>query len=270
MPINKPAAISAALILAISSAVQAQTDFDFDFNRIPAAERQRMLQEAVAELNRKLPSTSYDGSNQLNRVFIENNRLVFDSSINLDKLNTPPEARRPEILQALFQVSGSKQLCEISEIAALNKQLSITVRYQVHGSQQIIPINVPKGYCTRYLRKPILQRVEEFVIDNTNIMTPVVNQKLPIQNGNITLMRLTFDVQSRTQHRYISKADSSLAMQPSHVIRTRLQQEAEQEVCNPLIAGQNHHYATTFHITLPGHTTPFEITIPKGHCDRQR
>ena len=267
MPINKPAAISAALLLAISSAVQAQTDFDF--NRIPAAERQRMLQEAVAELNRKLPSTSYDGSNQLNRVFIENNRLVFDSSINLDKLNTPPEARRPEILQALFQVSGSKQLCEISEIAALNKQLSITVRYQVHGSQQIIPINVPKGYCTRYLRKPILQRVEEFVIDNTNIMTPVVNQKLPIQNGNITLMRLTFDAQSRTQHQYISKADSGLAMQPSHVIRTRLQQEAEQEVCDPFIAHQNRYYATTFHITLPGHATPFEITIPKGHCDRQ-
>ncbi len=49
MPINKPAAISAALILAISSAVQAQTDFNF--NRIPAAERQRMLQEAVAEIN---------------------------------------------------------------------------------------------------------------------------------------------------------------------------------------------------------------------------
>ena len=114
MPINKPAAISAALILAISSAVQAQTDFNF--NRIPAAERQRMLQEAVAEINGGLPSTSYDGSNQLNRVFIENNRLVFDSSINLDKLNTPPEARRPEILQALFQVSGSKQLCEISVI----------------------------------------------------------------------------------------------------------------------------------------------------------
>ena len=267
MPINKPAAISAVLLLAISSIAQAETDFNF--NRIPAAERQRMLQEAVAELNGKLPYPSYDSSNQLNRVFIENNRLVFDGSINSDKLNIPPEARRPEILQALFQVSGSKQLCEISEIAALNKQLSITVRYQVHGSQQIIPINVPKGYCTRYLRKPILQRVEEFVIDNTNIMTPVVNQKLPIQNGNITLMRLTFDVQSRTQHRYISKADSSLAMQPSHVIRTRLQQEAEQEVCNPLIA-ENHHYATTFHITLPGHTAPFEITIPKGHCDRQR
>ena len=268
MPINKPAAISAAVLLAVSSVVQAQTDFDF--NRIPAAERQRMLQEAVAELNGKLPSTSYDGSNQLNRVFIENNRLVFDGNINLDKLNTPPEARRPEILQALFQVSGSKQLCEISEIAALNKQLSITARYQVHGSQQIIPINVPKGYCTRYLRKPILQRVEEFVIDNTTIMTPVVNQKLPIQNGNITLMRLTFDVQSRTQHRYISKADSSLAMQPNHVIRTRLQQEAEQEVCDPFIAPQNRYYATTFHITLPGHATPFEITIPKGHCDRQR
>jgi len=73
MPINKPAAISATLLLAVSSVVQAQTDFDF--NRIPAAERQRMLQEAVAELNGKLPSTSYDGSNQLNRVFIENNRL---------------------------------------------------------------------------------------------------------------------------------------------------------------------------------------------------
>ena len=266
MPINKPAAT--ALLLAVSSVVQAQTDLDF--NRIPAAERQRILQEAVAEINGGLPSTSYDGSNELNRVFIENNRLVFDGNINLDKLNTPPEARRPEILQALFQVSGSKQLCEISEIAALNKQLSITVRYQVHGSQQIIPINLPKGYCTSYLRKPILQRVEEFVIDNTNIMTPVVNQKLPIQNGNITLMRLTFDVQSRTQHRYISKADSSLAMQPSHVIRTRLQQEAEQEVCDPFIAHQNRYYATTSHITLPGHATPFEITIPKGHCNRQR
>ena len=266
MPINKPAAT--ALLLAVSSVVQAQTDLDF--NRIPAAERQRILQEAVAEINGGLPSTSYDGSNELNHVFIENNRLVFDGNINLDKLNTPPEARRPEILQALFQVSGSKQLCEISEIAALNKQLSITVRYQVHGSQQIIPINVPKGYCTRYLRKPILQRVEEFVIDNTTIMTPVVNQKLPIQNGNITLMRLTFDAQSRTQHRYISKADSSLAMQPSHVIRTRLQQEAEQEVCDPFIAHQNRYYATTFHITLPGHATPFEITIPKGHCVRQR
>ena len=262
MPINKPAAISATLLLAIPSIAQAKTNFDF--NRIPAAERQRMLQEAVAEINGGLPSTSYDGSNELNRVFIENNRLVFDGNINLDKLNTPPEARRPEILQALFQVSGSKQLCEISEIAALNKQLSITVRYQVHGSQQIIPINVPKGYCTRYLRKPILQR------DNTNIMTPVVNQKLPIQNGNITLMRLTFDAQSRTQHRYISKADSSLAMQPNHVIRTRLQQEAEQEVCDPFIAPQNRYYATTFHTPLPGHTTPFEITIPKGHCDRQR
>ena len=268
MPINKPAAISAALLLAISTIAQAKTEFNL--NQISKAERQRMLQEAVAELNGKLPSTSYDGSNELNRVFIENNRLVFDGNINLDKLNTPPEARRPEILQALFQVSGSKQLCEISEIAALNKQLSITVRYQVHGSQQIIPINVPKGYCTRYLRKPILQRVEEFVIDNTNIMTPVANQKLPIQNGNITLMRLTFDAQSRTQHRYISKADSSLAMQPSHVIRTRLQQEAEQEVCDPFIAHQNRYYATTFHITLPGHATPFEITIPKGHCDRQR
>ena len=101
-------------------------------------------------------------------------------------------------------------------------------------------------------------------------MTPVVNQKLPIQNGNITLMRLTFDAQSRTQHRYISKADSGLAMQPSHVIRTRLQQEAEQEVCNPLIVHQNNLYATTFHTTLPGHAAPFEITIPKGHCDRQR
>ena len=266
MPINKPAAISAALLLAISSAVQAQTDFDF--NRIPAAERQRMLQEAVAEINGKLPYPSYDSSNQLNRVFIENNRLVFEGSINSDKLNIPPDARWSGIW--LEEVPGPTQLCKISEIAALNKQLSITARYQVHGSQQIIPINVPKGYCTRYLRKPILQRVGEFVVDHTNIMTLMANQKLPIQNGNITLMRLTFDVQSRTQHRYISKADSSLAMQPSHVIRTRLQQEAEQEVCNPLIAGQNRYYAPTFHITLPGPATPFEITIPKGHCDRQR
>ena len=266
MPINKPAAT--ALLLAVSSVVQAQTDLDF--NRIPAAERQRILQEAVAEINGGLPSTSYDGSNELNRVFIENNRLVFDGNINLDKLNTPPEARRPEILQALFQVSGSKQLCEISEIAALNKQLSITVRYQVHGSQQIIPINVPKGYCTSYLRKPILQRVEEFVVDNTNIMTPVANQKLPIQNGDITLMRLTFDAQSRTQHRYISKDDSSLAMQPSHVIRNRLQQEVEQEVCDPFIAHQNRYYATTSHITLPGHATPKVSYKPKAHCNRQR
>ena len=266
MPINKLAAISVALLLAISSIAQAETEFNL--NQISKTEQQRMLQEIAAEINEGLPSTSYNGSNSLNRVFIENNQLVFDGSINLDKLNTPPEARRPEILQALFQVSGSKQLCEISEIAALNKQLSITVRYQVHGSQQIIPINLPKDYCTSYLRKPILQRVEEFVIDNTNIMTPVANQKLPIQNGDITLMRLTFDAQSRTQHRYISKADSGLAMQPSHVIRTRLQQEAEQEVCNPLIADQNRHYATTFHTTLPGHATPFEITIPKRHCDR--
>jgi len=37
MPINKPAAISAALLLAISSIAQAETDFDF--NQIPAAER---------------------------------------------------------------------------------------------------------------------------------------------------------------------------------------------------------------------------------------
>ena len=265
MPINKPAAISATLLLAISSIAQAETNFDF--NRIPAAERQRMLQETVAEINGKLPYPSYDSSNQLNRVFIENNRLVFEGSINSDKLNIPPDARRSGIWRE--EVPGPTQLCEISEIAALNKQLSITARYQVHGSQQIIPINVPKGYCTRYLRKPILQRVEEFVVDYTNIMTLMANQKLPIQNGNITLMRLTFDVQSRTQHWYISKADSSLAMQPSHVIRTRLQQEAEQEVCNPLIA-ENHHYATTFHITLPGHATLFEITIPKGHCDRQR
>jgi len=266
MPINKPAAISAALILAISSAVQAQTDFNF--NRIPAAERQRMLQEAVAEINGGLPSTSYDGSNQLNRVFIENNRLIFEGSINADKLNIPPDARWSGIW--LAPVPGPTQLCKISEIAALNKQLSITARYQVHGSQQIIPINVPKGYCTRYLRKSELQQFGEFFVDHTNIMTPVVNQKLPIQNGNITLMRLTFDVQSRTQHRYISKADSGLAMQPSHVIRTRLQQEAEQEVCNPLIAYHNRYYATTFHITLPGHAAPFEITIPTGHCDRQR
>ena len=35
MPINKTAAISAALLLAISSIAQAQTDLDF--NRIPAA-----------------------------------------------------------------------------------------------------------------------------------------------------------------------------------------------------------------------------------------
>ena len=265
MPINKPAAISAALLLAISSIAQAETNFNF--NRIPAAERQRMLQETVAEINGKLPYPSYDSSNQLNRVFIENNRLVFDGSINSDKLNIPPDARWSGIWRE--EVPGPTQLCEISEIAALNKQLSITARYQVHGSQQIIPINVPKGYCTRYLRKPILQRVEEFVVDYTNIMTLMANQKLPIQNGNITLMRLTFDAQSRTQHRYISKADSGLAMQPNHVIRTRLQQEAEQEVCNPLIA-ENHHYATTFHITLPGHTAPFDITIPKGHCDRQR
>lgn len=140
MPINKPAAISAALLLAISSAVQAQTDFDF--NRIPAAERQRMLQEAVAEINGKLPYPSYDSSNQLNRVFIENNRLVFEGSINSDKLNIPPDARWSGIW--LEEVPGPTQLCEISEIAALNKQLSITARYQVHGSQQIIPINVPK------------------------------------------------------------------------------------------------------------------------------
>ncbi len=269
MPITKLATIpTIALLLAFSSIAQAKTEFNL--NQISKAERQRMLQEAVAKIYGRLPSTSYDGSNSLNRIFIENNQLVFDGSINLDKLNTPPEARRPEILQALFQVSGSKQLCEISEIAALNKQLSITVRYQVHGSQQIIPINVPKGYCTRYLRKSELQQFGEFFVDHTNIMTLMANQKLPIQNGNITLMRLTFDVQSRTQHRYISKADSSLAMQPNHVIRTRLQQEAEQEVCNPLIADHNRHYATTFHITLPGHTTPFEITIPKGHCARQR
>ena len=179
MPITKLATIpTIALLLAFSSIAQAKTEFNL--NQISKAERQRMLQEAVAKIYGRLPSTSYDGSNSLNRIFIENNQLVFDGSINLDKLNTPPEARRPEILQALFQVSGSKQLCEISEIAALNKQLSITVRYQVHGSQQIIPINLPKDYCTSYLRKPILQRVEEFVVDNTNIMTPVANQKLPI------------------------------------------------------------------------------------------
>lgn len=266
MPINKPAAISAALLLAFSSIAQAKTEFNL--NQISKAERQRMLQEAVAKIYGRLPPTSYDGSNELNRVFIENNRLVFEGSINLDKLDIPPDARWSGIW--LAPVPGPTQLCEISEIAALNKQLSITVRYQVHGSQQIIPINVPKGYCTSYLRKPILQQSEEFVVDHTNIITLIANQKLPIQNGNITLMRLTFDVQSRTQHRYISKADSGLAMQPSHVIRTRLQQEAEQEVCNPLIVHQNNLYATTFHTTLPGHAAPFEITIPKGHCDRQR
>ena len=41
MPINKPAAISAALLLAISSIAQAETDFDF--NQIPADERQRFF-----------------------------------------------------------------------------------------------------------------------------------------------------------------------------------------------------------------------------------
>ena len=70
MPITKLATIpTIALLLAFSSIAQAKTEFNL--NQISKAERQRMLQEAVAKIYGRLPSTSYDGSNSLNRIFIE-------------------------------------------------------------------------------------------------------------------------------------------------------------------------------------------------------
>ena len=134
MPINKPAAISAALLLAISSIAQAETDFDF--NRIPAAERQRFFQETANEINKELPYTRQDGSITLYQVSFRNNQFIYNIKIDLDKMDILPEIRSPEAIHSILQPAAAELICKTSEMVEMNKQGGLTARYHRYRAQR--------------------------------------------------------------------------------------------------------------------------------------
>ena len=269
MPINKPAAISAALLLAISSIAQAETDFDF--NQIPAAERQQLFQEIANEINKELPLTSRDGSTVIYHMSFQNGQFIYDAKLDLDKMDAPSEIRSPEAMRSILQPFAGELFCRTPGMIKMNQQIGSTARYHIQDWRQPIIVTVPKGHCAVYRNKTREELAADSVADMTATLVVSLNQRLPIQSGNTTLERVTFDTDLRVMHKYLSKDDPVLAIQSPATIRNLLQQEAEHNVCNhPPSERQNRYYATTFHTTLPGHATPFEITIPKGHCARQR
>ena len=267
MPINKPAAT--ALLLAVSSVVQAQTDLDF--NRIPAAERQRFFQETANEINKELPYTRQDGSITLYKVSFRNNQFIYDIKIDLDKMDLRPEIRSPEVIRSIMQPAAAELICPTSEKVEMNKQVSLTARYHIQDWRQPIIITMPKGHCAAYRNKTRDELAADSVTAMASIIIPQINRKLPIQYDNSTLERVTFDADARVMHQYFTQNDPELAALSPSAIRQRLQQQAAANLCRvPSSMRMNHYYSTSIHITLPGHATPFEITIPKGHCDRQR
>ena len=268
MPINKPAAISAALLLAISSIAQAETDFDF--NRIPAAERQRFFQETANEINKELPYTRQDGSITLYKVSCRNNQFIYDIKIDLDKMDILPEIRSPEAIHSILQPAAAELICKTSEMVEMNKQVGLTARYHIQGWRQPVIVTMPKGHCAAYRNKTRDELAADSVTAMASTIIPQINRKLPIQYDNATLERVTFDADARVMHQYFTQNDPELAALSPSAIRQRLQQQTAANLCrDPSAMRMNHYYSTTIHITLPGHATPFEITIPKGHCDRQ-
>ena len=269
MPINKPAAISAALLLAISSIAQAETDFDF--NRIPAAERQRFFQETANEINKELPYTRQDGSITLYQVSFRNNQFIYNIKIDLDKMDILPEIRSPEAIHSILQPAAAELICKTSEMVEMNKQVGLTARYHIQDWRQPVIITMPKGHCAADRNKTRDELAADSVTAMASTIIPQINRKLPIQYDNATLERVTFDADARVMHQYFTQNDPELAALSPSAIRKRLQQQAAANLCRvPSSMRMNRHYSTAIHITLPGHATPFEITIPKGHCDRQR
>lgn len=269
MPINKPAAISATLLLAVSSVVQAQTDFDF--NRIPAAERQRFFQETANEINKELPLTSHDGSTVIYHMSFQNGQFIYDAKLDLDKMDAPSEIRSPEAMRSILQPFAGELFCRTPGMIKMNQQIGSTARYHIQDWRQPIIVTVPKGHCAAYRNKTRDELAADSVADMASTIIPQINRKLPIQYDNATLERVTFDADARVMHQYFTQNDPELAALSPSTIRQRLQQQTAANLCrDPSAMRMNHYYSTSIHITLPGHATPFEITIPKGHCDRQR
>ncbi len=271
MPITKPAFIlhAISLLLVISPIAHAETGFDF--SSIPAAERQQLLQKIATEVNQELPYTSHDGSISVYKISVDNLQISYDAKVDLDKMTIPPTIRSPEAIRGILQPSPAELFCRTPDMVSLNKQISFLARFHVKGWQQPISVTMPRGHCAAYRNKTREELAADSVAAMFAIMLPHLNQSLPIQSGDATLERVTFDSKARVMHQYITHNGANLAALSPSAIRRQLQQQASLNICNnPSSMRMNRYFATTAHTTLPNHPTPFTITIPKGHCARQR
>lgn len=240
---------------------------------IQAQPTRQELQTAIDAINRDLPANR-GGPTTIYKASLENDQIVFDSTIDLAKLRPlPPTASLRQVLQDNFSNDNIIPLfaCNSPESRQLNDSVAFTMRIRLSDTpSDIMTFTVPKGYCAAHPARP--GSPEDNYLTMVSNLANSLQSQLPIKVSNaITITQIHFDAAKRTLHRHIIVTDPEFPGKSLSAIRTRLQQHTENTFCaSPSFARGNSHYAFHEHFTFANRPDSVDVVIPKGFCANRR
>lgn len=243
------------------------------FPSIQAQPTRQELQTAVDAINRDLPANR-GGPTTIYKASLENDQIVFDSTIDLEKLRPlPPTATLRQVLQDNFSNDNIMPLfaCNSPESRQLNDSVAFTMRIRLSDTpSDIMTFTVPKGYCAAHPARP--GSPEDNYLTMVSNLANSLQSQLPVKVSDaITITQIHFDAAKRTLHRHIIVTDPEFPGQSLSAIRTKLRQHKENTFCaSPPFARGNSHYAFHEHFTFANRPGSVDVVIPKGFCANRR
>ena len=240
---------------------------------IQAQPTRQELQTAIDAINRDLPANR-GGPTTIYKASLENDQIVFDSTIALAKLRPlPPTASLRQVLQDNFSNDNIIPLfaCNSPESRQLNDSVAFTMRIRLSDTpSDIMTFTIPKGYCAAHPARP--GSPEDNYLTMVSNLANSLQSQLPIKVSDaITITQIHFDAAKRTLHRHIIVTDPEFPGQSLSAIRTKLRQHTENTFCtSPPFPRGNSHYAFHEHFTFANRPGSVDVVIPKGFCANRR